>query len=96
MVAKSLPSEWIAMRTIPVLIEHASRKLQVNALLDDCSTKTYINARGGLIRREFGSFPVGRLTVGRSSDSLGCFKTKFKKLTNDQEYEPIPYIMISQ
>ena len=44
MVAKSLPSEWIAMRTIPVLIEHASRKLQVNALLDDCSTKTYINA----------------------------------------------------
>ena len=32
------------MRTIPVLIEHASRKLQVNALLDDCSTKTYINA----------------------------------------------------
>ena len=43
-VAKSLPSEWIAMRTIPVLIEHASKKLQVNALLDDCSTKTYINA----------------------------------------------------
>ena len=32
------------MRTIPVLIEHASRKLQVNVLLDDCSTKTYINA----------------------------------------------------
>ena len=44
MVAKSLPSEWIAMRTIPVLIEHASRKLQVNTLLDDCSTKTYVNA----------------------------------------------------
>ena len=44
MVAKSLSSELIAMRTIPVLIENASRKLQVNALLDDCSTKTYINA----------------------------------------------------
>ena len=43
MVAKSLPSEWIAMRTIPVLIEHVSRKLQVNTLLDNCSTKTYIN-----------------------------------------------------
>ena len=51
MVAKSLPSEWIAMRTIPVLIEHASRKLQVNALLDDCSKKTYINAD---IAAEFG------------------------------------------
>ena len=44
MVAKSLPSEWIAMRTISVLIEHALRKLQVNTLLDDCSKKTYINA----------------------------------------------------
>ena len=33
MVAKSLPSEWIAMRTIHVVIEHTSRKLQVNVLL---------------------------------------------------------------
>ena len=52
--------------------------------------------RGGLARREFGSFPVGRSTVSRSSDSLGSLKTNFKKLTNNQEYEPVPYIMISQ
>ena len=51
--------------------------------------------RGGLAQRKFGSFPVGHSTVGRSSDSLGCLKTNFKKLTNDQEYEPVPYIMIS-
>ena len=48
-------------------------------------------SRGGLARREFGSFPVGL-----SGDLLGCLKTNFKKLTNDQEYEPVPYIMISQ
>ena len=51
---------------------------------------------GGLARREFDSFLVGRSTVGRCSDSLNCLKTNFKKLTNDQEYEPVPYIMISQ
>ena len=39
---------------------------------------------------------MDRSTVGRSSDSLGCLKTNFKKLTNDQEYQPVPYIMISQ
>ena len=33
----------IALRTIPVYIKNGNRKLQVNALLDDASTKTYIN-----------------------------------------------------
>ena len=51
---------------------------------------------GGLARREFGSFPVGCSTLGRSSNSLGCLKTNFKKLTNDQEYKSVPYIMILQ
>ena len=55
-----------------------------------------VEDRGGLAWRQFGSFPVGRLTVARFSDSLGCLKTNFKKLTNDQEYEPVSYIMISQ
>ena len=34
----------IALRIIPVYIRNGNRKLQVNALLDDASTKTYINA----------------------------------------------------
>ena len=34
----------IALRTIPVYIRNGNRKLQVNALLDDASTKTYLNA----------------------------------------------------
>ena len=32
------------MRTVPVLLANGKQKLQVNALLDDCSTKTYLNA----------------------------------------------------
>ena len=34
----------IALRTIPVYPKSGNRKLKVNALLDDASTKTYINA----------------------------------------------------
>ena len=33
----------IALRTIPVYIKNGNQKLQVNALLDNASTKTYIN-----------------------------------------------------
>ena len=39
---KSAPLECVAMRTVPVLLGNGKRK--VNALLDDCSTKTYLNA----------------------------------------------------
>ena len=34
----------IALRTIPVHLKNGNQKLKVNALLDDASTKTYINA----------------------------------------------------
>ena len=34
----------IALRTIPVYLKSGNRKLKVNALLDDASTKAYINA----------------------------------------------------
>ena len=34
----------IALRTVPVYIKNGNRKLKVNALLDDASTKTYINS----------------------------------------------------
>ena len=33
----------IALRTIPVYLKSGNQKLKVNALLDDASTKTYIN-----------------------------------------------------
>ena len=34
----------IALRTIPVYLRNGNRKIKVNALLDDASTKTYINS----------------------------------------------------
>ena len=34
----------IALRTIPVYLKNGNKRLRVNALLDDASTKTYINA----------------------------------------------------
>ena len=31
------------MRTVPVILKNGDRKIKVNALLDEASTKTYIN-----------------------------------------------------
>ncbi len=36
--------EFLAMRTVPVTLVNGNRRIKVNALLDDASTKTYINA----------------------------------------------------
>ena len=44
LMVQSSPLERVAMRTVPLLLANGKRKLQVNALLDDCSTKTYLNA----------------------------------------------------
>ena len=34
----------MGLRTVPVKVKNGDRRLTVNALLDDASTKTYINA----------------------------------------------------
>ena len=36
--------DYIALCTIPVILKDGDRSLKVNALLDDGSTKSYINA----------------------------------------------------
>ena len=36
-------ADFIALRTVPVVLKNGDRSLKVNALLDDASTKTYIN-----------------------------------------------------
>ena len=33
-----------AVRTVPVILKNGNRAIKVNALLDEASTKTYINA----------------------------------------------------
>lgn len=36
-------SDFCVLRTVPVILKNGKRSLRVNALLDDASTKTYIN-----------------------------------------------------
>ena len=36
--------EYIALRTVPVIVRNNSKTLRVNALLDDASTKSFINS----------------------------------------------------
>ena len=38
------PKPRVALRTVPVMLQNGKRKFSVNALLDDGSTKSYINA----------------------------------------------------
>ena len=45
MTASSFPTaEFLALRTVPVILKNGDRSLKVNALLDDASTKTYVNS----------------------------------------------------
>ena len=37
-------TDFIALRTVPIILKNGNRSIKVNALLDDASTKTYINA----------------------------------------------------
>ena len=37
-------TDFIGHRTVPVLLKNGGRSLKVNALLDDASTKSYVNA----------------------------------------------------
>ena len=42
--AKGTQTGFLALRTIPVILKNGNRAIKVNALLDEASTKTYINA----------------------------------------------------
>ena len=41
--SKSNAKGATTLRTIPVIFKNGSRRLKVNALLDDASTQTYLN-----------------------------------------------------
>ena len=40
-------ADFIGLRTVPVILTNGGRSLKINVLLDDTSTKTYINADVG-------------------------------------------------
>ena len=44
MMSETVDNLGVALRTVPVYLKSGNRRLKVNALLDDASTKTYINA----------------------------------------------------
>ena len=39
-------TSFLSLRTVPVIVKNGDRKVKVNALLDEASTKTYINCDG--------------------------------------------------
>ena len=40
---KSEAPSFVALRTVPVILKNGNRRIEVNALLDDASTRTYLN-----------------------------------------------------
>lgn len=42
--SKSKQPRFVALRTVPVFLKNGNRRIKVNALLDEHSTKTYLNA----------------------------------------------------
>jgi hypothetical protein len=42
--SNSEPKEFVALRTVPVYLANGTRRLKVNALLDDCSSRSYLNS----------------------------------------------------
>ena len=44
MTQDHVETEFIGLRTVPVILKNGDRSVKVNALLDDASTKTYVNA----------------------------------------------------
>ncbi|MCG8076809.1 MAG: DUF1759 domain-containing protein, partial [Candidatus Thiodiazotropha taylori] len=43
MIQDDCRPDFIALRTVPIIVKNGKKSLRVNALLDDASTKTYIN-----------------------------------------------------
>ena len=41
---KSEAPAFVALRTVPVILKNGNRRIEVNSLLDDASTRTYLNS----------------------------------------------------
>ena len=63
----------VALRTVPVVLRHGERQLQVNALLDDGSTQTYLNAD---VAAELGfNGPAEQITVSVLNGQVKTFSS---------------------
>ena len=43
LTSRSAQPRFVALRTVPVFLKNGNRRIKVNALLDEASTKTYLN-----------------------------------------------------
>ena len=67
-------TDFIALRTVPIILKNGNRSIKVNALLDDASTKTYINAD---VAAEFGlQGKTERVTVNVLNGQVETFETR--------------------
>ena len=67
-------TDFIALRTVPIILKNGNRSIKVNALLDDASTKTYINAD---VAAELGlQSKTERVTVNVLNGQVETFETR--------------------
>ena len=75
MVTQSnIRANFIGLRTVPVILKNCERSLKINALLDDASTKSYINAD---VAAELGlQGRTEKMTVNVLNGQVETFETK--------------------
>ena len=67
-------TDFIALRTVPIILKNGNRSIKVNALLDDASTKTYIYAD---VAAELGlQGKTERVTVNVLNGQVETFETR--------------------
>ena len=67
-------TDFIALHTVPIILKNGNRSIKVNALLDDASTKTYINAD---VAAELGlQGKTERVTVNVLNGQVETFETR--------------------
>ena len=75
MVTQSeIKASFIGLRTVPVILKNGDRSLKINALLDDASTKSYVNAD---VAAELGLHgTTEKMTVNVLNGQVETFQTK--------------------
>ena len=67
-------TDFIALRTVPIILKNGNWSIKVNSLLDDASTKSYINAD---VAAELGlQGKTERVTVNVLNGQVETFKTR--------------------
>ncbi|MCG8034838.1 MAG: DUF1759 domain-containing protein, partial [Candidatus Thiodiazotropha taylori] len=70
----SVRTSFLGLRTVPVIVRNGERSLKINALLDDASTKSYINAD---VAAELGlQGTMEKMTVNVLNGQVETFETQ--------------------